>query len=115
MAVVIVAPPNITFLLQIFNHRNRHPSISDTGEPCSSEHEERSWSTTELHRNFTVEEENKTCKKPIQSHRRLDDATGWLPRHSYTMYMLQIRPPPSSHRRSAGRGRGGHRFGNGEV
>ena len=108
MAAVVVAPLDIAFLLQILNRRNHHSSISGTGEPCmasppSSEHEERSWSTTELHRNFTVEGENKTCKKPIQSHRRLDDATGWLPRHSYTMYLLQIGPPPSSRHRSGWR------------
>ena len=108
MAAVVVAPLNIAFLLQIFNRRNRHPSISGTGEPCtasppSSEHEERSWSTAELHRNFTVKGKTNTYKKPIQSRRRLHDATGWLPRHSYTMYMLQIGPPPSSRRRSVRR------------
>ncbi|VAI21829.1 unnamed protein product [Triticum turgidum subsp. durum] len=31
MAVVVVAPLNIAFLLQIFNCRNHHPSISGTG------------------------------------------------------------------------------------
>ena len=108
MAVIVVAPLNIAFLLQIFNHRNRHPSISGTGEPCTAspsciEHEERSRSTAELHLNFAVEGETNTCKKPIQSHRRLHDATGWLPRHSYTMYTLQIGPPPSSRRRSVRR------------
>ena len=69
MTVVVVAPLNIAFLLQIINRRNRHPSISGTGEPCTAsppciEHGERSWSTTQLHRNFAVEGETNTCKKP---------------------------------------------------
>ena len=71
MAVVVVASLNIAFLLQIFNRQNRHPSILGTWESCtaspsSSEHEERSWSTAELHRNFAVEGETNTCKKLIQ-------------------------------------------------
>jgi hypothetical protein len=108
MAAVVVTPLNITNLLQIFKRRIRHPSISGTGEPCtaappSSEHEERSWSTAELHRNFAVEGETTTCKKPIQSRRRLHDATGWLPRHAYTIYTKRIGPPPSSRRRSGRR------------
>ena len=106
MAVVVVAPLNIAFLLQIFNRQNCNPSISSPGEACmaaspSSEHKERSWSSAELRRNFAVEGETNTCKKPIQPRRRLHDATGWLPRHAYTMYMLQIGPPPSSRRRTS--------------
>ena len=69
----------------------------------------------ELHRNFAVEGETNTCKKLIQSHRRLHDATGWLPRHSYTMYTLQIGPPRPPATGASGVGRGSRRFGNGEV